>query len=107
MDDHHDLNLDSYAGYLIDLDGTLYVGDELIPGAKEFVHRLRSANKPHAFVTKEQVAMIGDDLESDVRGALAIGLNGILVLSGKTTETPNDDDSAPPTHLLPSVEAFL
>lgn len=38
-------------GFLIDLDGTIYVGDQLIPGAKEFIHRLRAGNVPHAFVT--------------------------------------------------------
>lgn len=38
-------------GFLIDLDGTLYVGNELIPGAREFVHRLRERGLPHAFVT--------------------------------------------------------
>ena len=38
-------------GFLIDLDGTLYVGDELIPGASDFVHRLRERDLPHAFVT--------------------------------------------------------
>ncbi len=38
-------------GFLIDLDGTLYVGNELIPGAGEFVHRLRERDLPHAFVT--------------------------------------------------------
>lgn len=38
-------------GFLIDLDGTLYVGDQLIQGAKEFVHQLRAALVPHAFVT--------------------------------------------------------
>jgi HAD superfamily hydrolase (TIGR01458 family) len=43
--------LASIKGFLIDLDGTLYVGDQLIPGAKEFVHRLREAGTPHAFVT--------------------------------------------------------
>ena len=38
-------------GFLIDLDGTLYVGVELIPGASNFVHRLRERDLPHAFVT--------------------------------------------------------
>lgn len=38
-------------GYLIDLDGTLYVGDQLIEGAREFVHQLRTNDIPHAFVT--------------------------------------------------------
>ncbi|MEM9369114.1 MAG: HAD-IIA family hydrolase [Planctomycetota bacterium] len=38
-------------GFLIDLDGTLYVGDELIAGAADFVHALRTKGIPHAFVT--------------------------------------------------------
>ena len=38
-------------GFLIDLDGTLYIGNELIPGSREFIHRLRDRNLPHAFVT--------------------------------------------------------
>ncbi|MEQ9406137.1 MAG: TIGR01458 family HAD-type hydrolase [Fuerstiella sp.] len=41
----------SIKGFLIDLDGTLYVGDELIAGASEFVHLLRERGLPHAFVT--------------------------------------------------------
>ena len=43
--------LTSIKGFLIDLDGTLYVGDQLLPGAKEFVHRLRERGIPHCFVT--------------------------------------------------------
>lgn len=43
--------LEQVDGFLIDLDGTLYVGDKLIPGAAEFVHRLREQSTPHAFVT--------------------------------------------------------
>ena len=38
-------------GFLIDLDGTLYVGEQLIPGTGEFVHRLSERQIPHAFVT--------------------------------------------------------
>ena len=44
-------SLQEIKGYLIDLDGTLYVGDRLIDGARDFVHRLRDRKIPHAFVT--------------------------------------------------------
>lgn len=33
--------LPRYGGYLFDLDGTIYLGDELLPGAYELVHTLR------------------------------------------------------------------
>ncbi|MEH7125727.1 TIGR01457 family HAD-type hydrolase [Bacillus sp. JJ1773] len=40
-----------YKGYLIDLDGTMYRGTELIKEAAEFVHQLRERDLPYLFVT--------------------------------------------------------
>ncbi|WP_046175622.1 TIGR01457 family HAD-type hydrolase [Domibacillus indicus] len=51
-----------YKGYLIDLDGTMYAGTQVIPGAAEFIDRLNAAGLPYLFVTNnssrtpEQVA---------------------------------------------------
>ncbi|QIL46322.1 TIGR01457 family HAD-type hydrolase [Vagococcus coleopterorum] len=41
----------SYKGYLIDLDGTIYLGEELIPAGKRFVERLQKTETPYLFVT--------------------------------------------------------
>ncbi len=38
-------------GYLIDMDGVIYRGGQLIPGADGFVNRLRSLDIPFLFVT--------------------------------------------------------
>jgi len=38
-------------GFLIDLDGTLYQGDALIPGAREALAKLEAAGIPYRFVT--------------------------------------------------------
>lgn len=40
-----------YQGYLVDLDGTIYLGKEGIPAGKRFVERLQAAQKPFLFVT--------------------------------------------------------
>lgn len=40
-----------YKGYLIDLDGTMYRGTELIKEAAEFVNQLRERGLPYLFVT--------------------------------------------------------
>ena len=40
-----------YGGYLIDLDGTLFRGDEVIPGALQFIQELQERGIPHLFVT--------------------------------------------------------
>ena len=41
----------SYKGYMIDLDGTIYKGNERIPAAKNFVERLQAAKIPFLFLT--------------------------------------------------------
>jgi len=41
----------AYAGYLFDLDGTIYLGDELLPGAADLVHGLREAGRETLFLS--------------------------------------------------------
>ncbi|MEI3605481.1 TIGR01457 family HAD-type hydrolase [Pseudogracilibacillus sp. SE30717A] len=41
----------NYKGYLIDLDGTIFRGNELIDGAKEFIDYLIERNYPYLFIT--------------------------------------------------------
>jgi NagD protein len=38
-------------GYLIDMDGVIYRGSELIPGADRFIHELRANDVPFRFLT--------------------------------------------------------
>ena len=41
----------TYNGYLIDLDGTIYLGSEIIPAGKRFVESLQKKDIPFLFVT--------------------------------------------------------
>lgn len=52
-----------YAGYLIDLDGTMYNGTAKIDEAADFVARLRKANKPFLFLTNNSTAHAEDVAE--------------------------------------------
>lgn len=49
-----------YAGYVFDLDGTLYLGDELLPGATETVRALRDAGARVAFLTNKPLELPAD-----------------------------------------------
>lgn len=49
-----------------------------------------------------EVAMIGDDINADIRGAQAAGLRGVLVRTGKFRPSDLDGD-APPEAVLDSV----
>jgi len=61
------------SGFLIDLDGTIFQGDKLLPGATEAIDRLRSLGVPLLFTTntsrksrRDVIAWLGD-LGLDVR----------------------------------------
>ena len=45
----------SRRGFIFDLDGTLYLGDALLPGAAEALARLRAAGKKVAFVSNKPI----------------------------------------------------
>ena len=40
-----------YKGYLIDLDGTIYMGNDRIPAGERFIHRLQEAGIPYLLLT--------------------------------------------------------
>ncbi|MER3416851.1 MAG: TIGR01457 family HAD-type hydrolase [Gemmataceae bacterium] len=62
-------------GYLIDMDGVLYRGDECIPGADKFIRQLRSLNLPFRLLTNNsqrtrrdvvaKLARLGIDVEEE------------------------------------------
>ncbi len=47
--------LHDYAGYILDLDGTVYLGERLIPGADRAVARLRAAGKRLAYISNKPI----------------------------------------------------
>lgn len=50
------MNGNDYAGYLIDLDGTMYNGNAKIEEAADFIERLRQTGKPFLFLTNNSTA---------------------------------------------------
>ena len=38
-------------GFLIDMDGVIYRGKDMIPGADDFIHRLNAERIPYLFLT--------------------------------------------------------
>lgn len=45
------INIRDYDAFCFDLDGTIYIGNELLPGIKETLQRLRNHNKQILFIT--------------------------------------------------------
>jgi len=49
-----------YRGWLFDLDGTIYVGDRLVPGAAEAIAALRVAGRPVGFLSNKPLETRAD-----------------------------------------------
>ena len=65
--------LANIAGYLIDLDGTVYVGDQPIPGAIDTINRLRDSGIPLRIADLEAELQGGVPCRSHVARALVRG----------------------------------
>lgn len=55
----------------------------------------------------QEAAMIGDDVESDVGGAMSAGLTGILVRTGKYDAGAETRITPPPTHVADDLAAAV
>ena len=67
-----------YTTYLIDLDGVVYRGNELLPGAKEFVAWLETNHKKYLFLTNNSFASETQVLEKLARLGITTDASHVL-----------------------------
>jgi len=65
-------------GFIFDLDGTLYLGDDLLPGAAETVAALRRAGKSVAFVSNKAIGARRDYAEKLTRLGIPAGADDVI-----------------------------
>jgi HAD superfamily hydrolase (TIGR01457 family) len=70
--------LATYTSYLIDLDGVVYRGEEIVPGAREFITWLNTQRKKYLFLTNNSFASETQVVEKLTR--LGISTSGSHVL---------------------------
>ncbi|HEU5229223.1 MAG TPA: HAD-IIA family hydrolase [Ktedonobacteraceae bacterium] len=70
--------LPSFTTYLIDLDGVVYRGEELVPGAKEFVSWLDATQKKYLFLTNNSFASDAQVLAKLQRLGIAVSAKHVL-----------------------------
>jgi HAD superfamily hydrolase (TIGR01450 family) len=83
-----------YDGFLVDLDGTVWVGPEVVAGAPEVVRRLREAGKEVVFVTNDSRTS-SEELAERLRAA-GIAATAPDVLTAGTVTAQLAAESAPP-----------
>lgn len=71
-----------YTTYLIDLDGVIYRGNEVLPGAREFILWLEASRKKYLFLTNNSFATTAQILAKLSRMGIAAG-NAHLLTAGQ------------------------
>ncbi len=76
--------LSAVRGFLLDMDGTFYLGDRLLEGALDFIDLLRKQQKKFLFLTNNSSKQGGEWAEKISRLGLPIGETSVLT-SGEAT----------------------
>jgi 4-nitrophenyl phosphatase len=76
--------LSTVRGFLLDMDGTFYLGDRLLEGALRFIDLLREQNKEFLFLTNNSSKHRGEYAEKISRLGLPIAEEAVLT-SGEAT----------------------
>ena len=77
-------NLTDITLFLLDMDGTVYLGDTLLPGAKEFIDLLDARGLEYLFLTNNSSKHQGQYAEKLSRFGLNMGPEKIFT-SGEAT----------------------
>jgi NagD protein len=67
-----------YAGYAFDLDGTVYLGDALLPSAKRTIDALRSAGRAIVFISNNPLRTRADYAEKLTRLGIAASPDDVI-----------------------------
>jgi HAD superfamily hydrolase (TIGR01450 family) len=67
-----------YDAYVFDLDGTIYLGDELLPGAKRLITALRDLGRPVRFVSNNPTKTLEQYVEKLTRLGLPTRLDEVV-----------------------------
>jgi len=76
--------ISSYEQFVVDLDGTVYVGEELTPGAGEAIEALRGAGKGVAFVTNNPRLSSEDYVRKLWKLGVKASLGDVVTVGGAT-----------------------
>ena len=75
----------SFSGYIFDLDGTIYLGEKLIPGARETIEKLKSLSKKIVYLSNKPLQTRSDYAAKLTRLGIATGpaevINSSMVMA--------------------------
>ncbi len=92
--------LDGIRLFVLDMDGTFYLGDNLIPGSLEFLDRVRETGRNYIFFTNNSSRSVSLYIERLNGMGCSIGREGIMTSGDVTTEFLNTNRSGRTVFLM-------
>src|SRR6185503_19552788 len=89
-----------YRGWLFDLDGTVYLGDRLIPGAAECLAALRAAGRRIAFLTNKPLQTRGEYAAKLTRLGVPAAADDVINSSLVLARYLRDQDPGAPVFVI-------
>jgi ribonucleotide monophosphatase NagD (HAD superfamily) len=84
-----------HRGWLFDLDGTVYLGEALIPGADSAIAALRAAHRRVAFLSNKPLQSRGEYADKLTRLGIPAAADDVVKSSGVLARLAHLDPGAP------------
>jgi len=68
----------SYRGFIFDLDGTVYLGERLLPGAREVIAALRATGRRVCFLSNKPIQSRADYAAKLTRLGIPAGVDEVI-----------------------------
>lgn len=92
--------LDRIKLFVLDMDGTFYLGENLIPGSLEFLDRVRDTGRDFIFFTNNSSKSVSLYIDKLNRMGCSIGRSGIMTSGDVTTEFLNTNRKGKTVYLM-------
>lgn len=96
-----------YDGFLVDLDGVVWLGHEMVPGAAETLNELKAMSKPVAFVTNSPRLSPAEQAGVLVRGGVEVSGRQVVTAGSTLIATAIERFGPDPKVIATGTDSFL
>lgn len=92
--------LNNYDGFIFDLDGTIYRGQKLLPGAEQVIAEIKNQSKSHVFLSNKPIARRDNYAEKLTRLGIDTTVTEVINSSWVTADYLQQNYPAEPVYVI-------
>lgn len=95
--------LNNYDGFIFDLDGTIYRGQKLLPGAEQVIAEIKNQSKSHVFLSNKPIARRDNYAEKLTRLGIDTTVTEVINSSWVTADYLQQNYPAEPVYVIGEI----